>query len=412
MEDTTSAIASPTDRESRARTWIEALATLPERYAGTGSERQAAERTGTWMRAIGIADVATHPVPSAPRAGLSLAVHMGVALVGSWLGGLLGVVLTLLATCSFMQELRHRRRVLTRGLPAPDSIDVVGRAGSQTPSRRVVLSAHLDAAQAGILFSPAVADRFARSSGGARQPGQQPSGPHTLSIGVLWLGAIVTLAAWFGAHGFLFGLLHTLMLLALALGTGLGLQWAFARATPGANDNASAVAAMLTCAESLLPDLPADVELWVVGTGAEEVGCCGMHAFVAEHPGWPPATTYFVNFECVGGGALHYILSEGLLSRVNYPPMLNELARRVAAGGAFGQVTGTDLLAGTDGHVPARAGYPSLSLITLEPNGVPRHYHRVDDTTDGIDLTMVVRAADFGAAVVRAILKGEAGPVG
>lgn len=410
MSDTTSVTPSPS-RETRARTWIDGLASLPERCAGTSAEREAASRVGAFMRDIGITDVAQHPVPSAPRAGLTLAVHMGVGLVGCWLGGTLGVTLSLLAVWSFMRDLRHQR-VLTRGLSAPDSVNVIGRAGSTAPTRRIVLSAHLDAAQAGILFSPAVADRFARSSGGASQPGHQPRGPHTLSIGVLWLGVIVTLAGWCGAHGFVFGLLHTVALVALAAGTALGLQWAFARATPGANDNASAVAAMLTCAESLLPELPADTELWVVGTGAEEVGCLGMHAFLAEHPGWPPATTYFVNFECVGGGALHYILSEGLLSRVNYPPILNELARRVAASGTFGQVTGTDLLAGTDGHVPARAGYPSLSLISLEPNGVPRHYHRLDDTTDGIDLAMVVRAADFGAAVVRATLKGETGSIG
>jgi len=408
--DTPPANPSP-PRESRVRTWIDALTALPERCAGTIAERQGAERVGVWMRELGIAEVALMPVPSAPRAGLSLGVHMGVALVGCWLSGGLGVGLCALALWSFNRELRQRRRLLTQRLPAPDSVNVVGRIGPDAPARRVVVSAHLDTAQAGLMFSPAVADRFSRSSGRSQRPGQQPRGPHTMSIGILGLATVVTLAAWLGAHGVLFGLLHAVTLAGLALGTALGLQWAFARATPGANDNASAVAAMLTAVESLLRDLPADVELWVIGTGAEEVGCLGMHAFLAEHPGWPPASTYFLNFECVGGGALHYIQSEGVLGRVNYPPMLNELARRVAASGAFGQVTVTDLLAGTDGHVPARAGYPCLSLISLEPNGVPRHYHRLDDTTDGIDLATVVRAADFGAAVIRAALRGEAGAI-
>mgnify|MGYP000716076333 CR=1 FL=1 len=109
-------------------------------------------------------------------------------------------------------------------------------------------------------------------------------------------------------------------------------------AKQGANDNASAVAAMLTCAEHLLPALPADVELWVVGTGAEEVGCAGMRAFVEQHS-FPSEGTYWVNFECVGGGTLHYLNSEGMLNRINYPPMLIELARRVAASGVFGEVT-------------------------------------------------------------------------
>jgi Iap family predicted aminopeptidase len=59
------------------------------------------------------------------------------------------------------------------------------------------------------------------------------------------------------------------------------------------------------------------------------------------------------------------------------------------------------LLAGTDGNVPARLGYPTLSIIALEENGVPRNYHQVTDTPDRIDMDTVVRAADFGVAAAR-----------
>ena len=62
--------------------------------------------------------------------------------------------------------------------------------------------------------------------------------------------------------------------------------------------------------------------------------------------------------------------------------------------------------------MPADLGYPTLSLISLEANGVPRNYHRVEDTVDGIDMSTVVRAADFGAAVAQAALRGAAGPIG
>jgi hypothetical protein len=41
----------------------------------------------------------------------------------------------------------------------------------------------------------------------------------------------------------------------------------------------------------------------------------------------------------------------------------------------------------------------------LEANGVPRNYHRIEDTVDAIDTAMVVRAADFGAAVADAALR-------
>jgi hypothetical protein len=90
---------------------------------------------------------------------------------------------------------------------------------------------------------------------------------------------------------------------------------------------------------------------------------------------------------------------------------LLELARRVAASGVFGTVTPVDLMAGTGGSVPAARHHPSLSIISLEPNGVPRHYHRPEDVPEFLDMYRVVRAADFGAAVAGAVLRGGSGPI-
>jgi hypothetical protein len=405
------ALAQPSiDREVRAREWIQALAELPERSAGTPSERTAADRVAGWLRTLGIDAATTVPVQSAPRAGLSLALHMGVGGLGCFLGGPIGTLLALLALVSFRSEMRARRPLLSRLFRPADSVNVIGRRGPEHPSRRLVLSAHIDAAQAGWLFAPALADIFARNSQRTRA-NRQPPGPHALTELILLAGVVLSAAGWFGAHGALFSVLRFGVYMAMFVGCGLGVQWAWSPTSPGANDNASAVAAMLTCAEQVLPHLPSDVELLVVGTGAEEVGCVGMHRFLGEHPGWPPEQTFFVNFECVGGGALHYIRSEGVLGKVIYPPTLLDLARRVAAGGGFGDVTPADLLAGTDGHVPAELGYPTLSLISLEANGVPRNYHRPEDTAEGIDTAMVVRAADFGAAVAIAALNGATGPL-
>lgn len=398
-------IGEQSNREERAHGWIRALTDLPDRFAGTSVERLAGERIGEWMRTLGLRDVGLEPAPSAPRSGFVLALHSGVALLGLWLGGFLGALLAVVALWSFRSHMRHHTPRLARLLPSSPSVNVVGRLGADAPTRRVVLSAHIDSAQAGLLFSRALADRFASISGGRARGEKPPAGPLVLPEALMIAGALVAVAAWLGAHGALFGLLRFVVDLGLAITCALTLQWALSPPTPGANDNASAVAAMLTCAERLATELPSDVELWVVGTGAEEVGCCGMHGFVARHSDWPLDATYFVNFECVGGGALHYIRSEGLLGKAHFPPQLNDVAGRLSASGAFGDVTPTDLLAATDGHVPAERGYPTLSLISLEANGVPRNYHRVEDTVDALDMAMVVRAADFGAAVAVAALQ-------
>jgi hypothetical protein len=380
-------------RENRARDWIAALSGIPTRFAGSYSERVSAERVGEWMRELGLSEVGFEPVASRPRTGWALALHAGVALLGFWCGGFLGVLLTAVVAWS-------------RFLPSPESVNVVGRGGTIGSARRVILSAHIDAPQAGWIFSPQLADLFARRSRGRQTLQKPPPGPLSVQRAVFLTAAAIALVEWMGAHGFWFGIIRLAAMALLLLTVVLTLQWANAMASPGANDNASAVASMLTCAEAMLAAHGNDVELWVVGTGAEEVGCCGMHGFVKSHSQWERDSTFYVNFECTGGGALHYIRTEGLLHKFSYPPTLLEVARTQARG-AFEEITPTDLMAATDGHVPAEHGYPTLSMISLESNGVPRNYHRPEDTVEAIDLAMVVRAADFGAAVASAALRGE-----
>jgi len=399
------------ERRLRAFHWVRMLAELPGRLAGSEGERAGALRIQEELHEIGFEEVRTEAVASRPRVGWVLGLHMGLAALGCWLGGAPGVLMAGLAAWSFRREFRGGRPLLSRWLPAPESVNVVGRAGAERPRQRVVLSAHIDVAQAGWIFSEESANWFAGRAQARVDGAGPPPGPHALPEWLVLAAAALALASWLGAGGLLVGLVRFLLGAGLAVGAGLTLQWAAARPSPGANDNASAVAAMLTCGEQLLASLPEDTELWVVGTGAEEVGCCGMTAFCREHADWPRDASFFVNFECVGGGALHWVRSEGTLVKTVFPPLLTELARRVAASGAFGELTPVDLMAATDGHVPARLGFASVSLIALEANGVPRHYHREGDTPEALDMDTVVRAADFGAAVARVALRGEAGPI-
>lgn len=402
---------SSSERETRAREWIRVLSEMPARFAGTGGERAAAEHIGEWMRSLGARDVSLVSTPGGPRAGLVVGMHTGLGALACYWGGFFGFLLAALAAWSFRSEYRRRRPLLSRLLSAADSVNVVGRIGNPTPARRVVISAHIDTAQAGWLFRREWADLFAGFANAMRDPDQPPPGPLVFPEALLLAAALIALGSWLGAYGFLFGTAKLAVVLSLLFNCAMTLQWAQSPPTPGANDNASAVAAMLTCGERLARNLPDDVELWLVGTGAEEVGCVGIEGFVDGHRAWPQDQTYFVNFECVGGGALHYIRSEGLLYKQSFPPIMVDLARRVAASGAFGTVTPTDLLANTDGHVPAQHDYPSLSMISLEANGVPRNYHRIEDTVEAIDMTTVVRSADFAAEVAAAALRGEGGPI-
>src|SRR5437868_2834326 len=104
MDETQS--MSALDRESRGREWIRILSTMPSRFAGTHAERDAAERTGEWMRGLGMSAVSMMPLPAHPRAGWSLGIHTGVAALALWWGGLIGAVLAVLAAWSFRREVR------------------------------------------------------------------------------------------------------------------------------------------------------------------------------------------------------------------------------------------------------------------------------------------------------------------
>ncbi len=398
-------------RATRAREWIRVLTEFPDRISGSRYEHEAAERIGQWMRELGLSDVSLARAAGGPRPGLQLALHVGVSWLGMYTGGLLGLLLTLLAVISFRSEFGKRRWLLSRLLPAADSVNVIGKHGAANPQRRVILTAHIDTTEAGFMFSKAITDRFVGLNTRSSRPDALPQPPHAVPSFLLISAVVLTFAVWSDAWGLWMGLARLIVSTGLLLTTGLGLQWAFSRATPGANDNASAVASMLTATESLKDVLPDDTQLIVVGTGAEECGHGGMRAIVESNTAWPPESTYYVNFECTGGGQLHYILTEGMLGKVTYPATLIELARRIAVTGRFGDITPTHLLAGTDGNVPARLNYPSLSLISLEANGVPRNYHRAEDTVEGIDTAVVVRAADFGSAVAKAALGGATNPL-
>jgi hypothetical protein len=146
------------ERQIRAFHWIRLLAELPARFAGSPSEREAADRIESWLRELGVEDVQRQVVVSRPAAGLVLALHLGVAALACLVGGGFGALLGVLAAVSIRAELRRGASLLSRVLPNPESLNVVGRAGARHPGQRIVLSAHIDSAQAGWLFTPAVAD--------------------------------------------------------------------------------------------------------------------------------------------------------------------------------------------------------------------------------------------------------------
>lgn len=398
------------ERQMRAFQWVRLLAELPGRLAGSREEREAADRVEAWLREIGIEEVSSQPVSGRPRPAWVAGLHLGLGALACALGGALGVVVAGVTAYSFSRELRARESLFSRWLPAAGSLNVIGRVGSNLPSQRVVLCAQLDARQPSWIFSEFLAGWNARRVDPTSAP-RSARGPAAVAEVLLWSAAAAVVARWLGASGFLLAAAAMSIGIALAVGALISLRQARVVRAPGANDNASGIAAMLTATEQLLAMLPRGVELWVVGSGAGGAGCSGMRAFVDAHRDWSPDHTLFIQFKCVGGGALHYIRREGPLGDTAYFSQLAELARRVSASGLFGELTPVDWPEDTDGGAAVRGGFQALSLLSLEADGLPRNQRLDSDLPASLDMETVIRAADFGAAVARAALRGEAGPI-
>jgi len=397
------------ERQARAFRWVRQLSALPGRLAGGRGEARAAERVEEWLRELGFEEVSARPCVAAADPGRSLALHCVFAALGCALGGLPGLALAGVALWSFRRGAERATAPLSHWLlPRSASRSVVARAGAVRPRRRVVLVASLCTERAGALFSE-------RTRGWLRHRLGVDDRPSRLTrvwpLRLFGFAALVCAASALGAEGWLLGAARLLAGAALVIAGAAAVQWAGAKASPGANANASGVAALLTAAEQLAAQLPPDVELWCVAAGGSARGEPGLASLLEVHPEWCEDETSLLHFSAVGAGRLHYARSEGVLGRVVHAPMLQELARRVAASGAFGEVAPVELEGETGAQQLARRGAQVLSLVSLDESGVPRCLHQREDDPEHLDLEGVVRAADFGCSVISAHWRGDAEPL-
>ena len=277
-------------------------------------------------------------------------------------------------------------------LPSPSAGDVgTGAAPSRAAAlasreRRVVLVAHLDAARAGIIWHPAIVrpgDRLARRSGRRASLALVPE----LALAAVALAP----AAIARAAGRL--------LAAAALLTAESL----ARApVPGANDNASGVAAVLELARRLAARPPANAAVEVVLTGAEEAGMGGMAAYLASAGARRDrANTLFLGLDTVGSGEPVVLVAEGGAWPVRYRERDVELARAAARRAGLPVPRRWRIGGWTDPALARLRGFPALSLLSVRDGGFP-NYHRPGDVPAHVDIDCVAAVVDIAEAIVRA----------
>jgi hypothetical protein len=374
------------------RSWLHELVTELagiERPSASPGEREAAEWLLRRLAEHGIEGrIETDPAHGTYWWPLGIAAAAGAVAGVAALRGRrrLGGLVAALATAAAVDDLPpHGTRALRRFLPQGERSQVLAQIGSADAERTVVIHAHHDAPRSGILYSPAIPevifDRFLPISAlpDTSPPLMWPvvGGPLTVAVGAALGSRALTRAG---------------VLLSAGTVAVLG-EIATNDIVPGANDNASGVAALIGVARALAENPPESLRVILLST-SEEATCDGMAAFARRHFGELPVDrTFFLCLESVGSPKLAVLRGEGMLRMTEYP------GRSLALLDGLAEVLGIELEPNlrnrnaTDAVVPLTAGYECAAVVSVTRLHQIANYHWPTDTADRVSYPTVAGAA-------------------
>ena len=279
--------------------------------------------------------------------------------------------------------------------PPRTTWNVVARAGDPAAERTLVVLAHHDAAQTGRIF-----DQRGQTWVGERAPGLIERVDTSLPLwwSVLAGPALVSAGAATGRRG---------LVAAGAAGAAMSAaafhDIARSPTVPGANDNLSAVAALIALAERLQATPLAGLRVLLVSCGAEEVIQGGIHGFGRR---WFDSLhrdrTWFLNLETIGSPRLVLLEGEGPVVMEDYHDRrFRDLVHRVAGETGIPLRRGLRARTSTDAVVPSRAGYPTATLASVNRHKALSNYHLMSDTPENLDFRTVGSALALTEAVAR-----------
>ena len=366
------------DRPSASPGELEAARWMSRQYAELGAEARIETETvhGTYWWPIGI--------------GTAAGVLGGIsALAGK---RKTAAALGAFGTAAIATDFPPRSRPLRKFLPKNETSNVICELGDPEAERTVVLVSHHDAAHSGFIFHPGI-PKLVTKTGLFKVKDTSPMLMAPVIGGPL-------LAAVAGLTGN-----RRIARTALALSAGSTAAMAdigIRDVVPGANDNGTAVIALLDLARRFIADPPEGLRIILLSAGAEESFSEGMKAFGERHfPGLPKDRTFFINLDTVGSPHLTVLRGEGFLEMFEYDPAALELADRTAEELGIELVPNLRIRNGTDGLEPLAAGYPTVSICSCTEHKQPANYHWPNDLAENVDFGTVVEATDLAEGMVR-----------
>jgi hypothetical protein len=393
----------PADQQ-QLRDTIEALAPIEKRPTSAG-EREAAEWVAERLRgldcSVEVEEERAYSNYARPMAAqMALGAVAGLAALGRR-ARVPAALLAGAAAAGIAEDAangpRLFRRVTMRKQP---TWNVVARTGDPEAERTVVVLAHHDAAPTGRVFDQTAHRWLARTFPGVVE--------HTdTSIPLWWpvVGApgLVASGAASGRRG------RALAGLALCLlGVATFSDIARDRIVPGASDNLSGVAVLVTLAAAFQERPPGGARVLLVSCGAEEVLQGGIHGFFARHsPALPLDRTWFLNFDTLGGPQLVMLEGEGPFLMEDYTDLeFRNLVAGVAAEADIPLRRGMRSRNSTDSVIPSRARYRTATFASMDRDKALPNYHLMTDTPENVDYSTVARAADLGETIIRELAGG------
>jgi Zn-dependent M28 family amino/carboxypeptidase len=189
---------------------------------------------------------------------------------------------------------------------------------------------------------------------------------------------------------------------ALTLGalTLLGVDAARGRVVPGANDNASGVAALVALTAAFARDPLERTDVIAVFTDCEEVGMGGMEAWMADHVDeLDKPATLVISLDSVGAGEPAVVTRESPLLAVYRREDL-EWADHGALRAAVAPPARTSLTVTTDAIVAHHAGLRALSIVSIDEHGtLGPDYHQPTDRPENVDFGSVEQCTRLAAGI-------------
>jgi hypothetical protein len=373
-----------------------------ERGSASEGERRSAEWIAGRLRELGyqpkVEEESAHGGYWWP-----LGLLTGAAGVAGLLGRrVLGTVVGTVSALGVWDELGLWRGYWTRTfLPKRSTWNVHAVAGDPEAERTVAIVTHHDAAHTGAIFDFSLIRWYARTFPDLLEKGRKWPGLNWLTFA----GPVLV------AVGSLLGLDRVRRAGAVL---GLGGAATFAdvgrsEVVPGANDNLSAVAAMLEVGRALRDEPVEGLRVLLVATGSEESFEEGMTAFVDRHAHeLPKDRTDFIVLDSVGSPHLILLEGEGMLLRRPYDGPLKDAIAAAADDIGVPIIREHWLSFASDSLVALRKGYRTATIAAFDDDKLPSNYHQPTDVADNLHWDTVAAAADVTEAAVRKIAKRSA----